>query len=219
MDNFIEEESSLLTELVKFLNLTGELKNITESFEEELKSISSTSSVSSLAGSSTSSLNDSFCSFSSSTFPDGTGSQRLFNVKVQINVIQLADFNEDLAELIMSEKKEFLEMLQLIIFRFSGTLEFGIKKQSQILLTPVITGLAPFYDHEVLDGKELNQVKSGHLLSARVRVVGLAATMKYVSSTSYICSSTDCEDFRDEKEYVKVFSAVGDTKELFQCVR
>ena len=219
MDDLIEEETCLLTELVKFLNFTGELKNISERFEQELKSISSTSSASSLAGSSTGSLNDSFCSFSSSTYPDGTGNQRLFNVKVQINVIQLADFNEDLAMMIMSEKKEFLEMLQLIIFRFSVTLEFGIKKRSQILLTPVITGLAPLYDHEVLDGKELNQIKSGHLMSATVMVAGLAATMKYVSSTSYLCTSTDCEDFRDEAEYVKVFSAVSESKEQFQCLR
>ena len=216
-----EEETSLLSELVKFLTLTEEFKTVTVSFEQEVRaaSLSSSSSVSLDCGSSTSSLNDSFSSFSSSTFPDGTGSQRLFNVKVKINVIELADFNEDLAERIMWDKKEFLEMLQFIIFRFSITLELGIKKQSQILLTPVITGLAPFYDHEVQDGAELNQERSGRLMSAKVKVVGLSATMKYVSSTSYLCTSTDCEDFRDETEYVKVFSAVGDSKEHHQCVR
>lgn len=214
-----EEQIGLLTELVRFLNMTGELKNITESFEEEVKAVNSSSSVSLFAGSSTSSLNDSFSSFTSSTFPDGTGNHRLYNVKVKFNVIELADFNEDLAEMIMRKKKEFLELLQFIIFRFSITLEFGIKKQSQILLTPVITGLAAFYDHEVKDGKELNQMRSGQLMSAKVRVVGLSATMKYVSSTSYLCTSTDCEDFRDETEYFKVFSAVGESKEVHQCVR
>ena len=218
-----EKQARRLTELVKFLNLTGEIFRITETFEEELKAaaLSSSSSVSlfSGSGSSTSSLNDSFCSFSSSTFPDGTGNHRLFNMKVKINVIELADFDQDLAEMIMREKREFLELLRFIIFKFSTTLELGIKKQSQILLTPVITGLASFYDHEVREGKELNQMKSGHLMSAKVRVVGLSATMKYVSSTSYICTSTDCEDFRDETEYVKVFSAVGDRKELHQCTR
>ena len=62
-------------------------------------------------------------------------------------------------------------------------------------------------------------MRSGQLMSAKVRVVGLSATMKYVSSTSYLCTSTDCEDFRDEAEYFKVFSAVGDSKEHHQCVR
>ena len=195
------------------------MKNIAESFEQEVKAVNSSSSVSLFAGASTSSLNDSFSSFSSSTFPDGTGPHRLYNFKIQINVIELADFNEDLAKMIMSEKKEFLDMVQFIIFRFSITLEFGIQKQSQILLTPVITGLAPFYEHEVKDGKELNQLRSGQLMSAKVKVVGLAATMKYVSSTSYLCTSTDCEDFRDETEYVKVFSAAGDRKEHHQCGR
>ena len=196
------------------------MKNIAESFEQEVKAVNSSSSVSLFAGSSTSSLNDSFSSFSSSTFPDGTGPHRLYNLKIKINVIELADFNEDLAKMIMSEKKEFLDMVRFIIFRFSIALEFGIQKQSQILLTPVITGLAAFYEHEVKDGKELNQLWSSQLMSAKVRVVGLAATMKYVSSTSYLCTSTDCEEFRDETEYVKVFSAVGDRKEEHhQCVR
>ena len=81
-----EEETSLLSELVKFLTLTEEFKTVTESFEQEVRaaSLSSSSSVSLDCGSSTSSLNDSFSSFSSSTFPDGTGNHRLFNMKVKI---------------------------------------------------------------------------------------------------------------------------------------
>ena len=142
-----DDEQTLISELVRYLDYTDQLSDITDSLTLEAKSLSSSPSVIQLPGSSN--LNDSFSSFSSSVFPDGN--QRLFHVQIRINVIQLADFNEDLAEMVMRQKKEFVEMLQFVIFKFSSCLEEEEKpilKQSQILVTPVITGLADFYEHE-----------------------------------------------------------------------
>ena len=212
-----EDETRLISGLVLYLDHTGQLTRISGRLKEEAKALSS-SSVHQLSRTSVSSLNDSFNSSSSSVFPNGN--HRMFQIQVEINVILMADFHEDLAEMIMTDKKEFLELLQFVIYRFSTTLEEEVVcKPSQIVLTPVISGLAPCSDHEVRCRTELSQVTPGYLMSATVMVVGLGLTVKYVSSTSYHCTSEDCEEFRDDTEYVKVFSPVGESKEHFQCSR
>ena len=213
--DLLEVDSKLMSALVQYLDYTGELINITNTLKQEFKSNTS----SELSRSSAYSLNDSFSSVGSgsSIFPEGN--RQLLRVQVKINVILLAEFDVDLAEMIMMDKKNFIELFQYVTFKFLTNVMYKISKQSQILVTPIITGLAPLYDHEVRDRSELSLIRSSCLMSAKVTVVGLAMSVKYVSSTSYHCTSHDCEDFRDETEYVKMFSAVGGSEEYYQCIR
>ena len=108
MERCGEDETRLISGLVLYLDHTGQLTRISGRLKEEAKALSS-SSVQQLSRTSVSSLNDSFNSSSSSVFPNGN--HRMFQIQVEINVILMADFHEDLAEMIMTDKKEFLELL------------------------------------------------------------------------------------------------------------
>merc|ERR1712126_408929 len=75
------------------------------------------------------------------------------------------------------------------------------------------------YEHRVRDGKHLGHlVKSDKIWSGKVQLVGLSAKVKYVSSTTYVCTSHDCDGCRDNMIYVKVFSPVPNKGEAREDV-
>ena len=113
--DLLEVDSKLMSALVQYLDYTGELINITNTLKQEFKSNTS----SELSRSSAYSLNDSFSSVGSgsSIFPEGN--RQLLRVQVKINVILLAEFDVDLAEMIMMDKKNFIELLVSILIAYS----------------------------------------------------------------------------------------------------
>jgi len=163
--------------------------------------------------------NDSFSSFNSFT---SAARARVFSFRPTINVIQMVDICPQLGMMVQSNPLSFRKLLQNVIFQQARCLESEeIILKSQVVVRPSITGLAPCYEHQVQSAGWLVGLPHGESYrSMRVTLVAMSEKVKYVSSTSYICPSGDCEGAREEMLFVKVFSPMGGkqiSQECFNC--
>ena len=186
--------------LVQYLDTSGQLVKISKYLKESVAA-AVTSSFSNLHGRSES-LDDSFGS--SSTLLSSRS--RVYHLCPEINVIQVTNFSPELGRLVMEDPGSFRKLAQLVLFQLA--INFGcedITVQSQLVVSPVVTGLAFFYDHLVRDARHLPPlVSSERLWSSEVTLMGRSQVVKYVSSASYVCTSQECGGCRDGSLHVKV---------------
>ena len=106
----------------------------------------------------------------------------------------------------MEDPVSFRNLVQLVLFQLAVNLGCeDITVQDQLVVSPVVTGLAFFYEHLVRNARNLGPlVCSERLCSSEVTLMGRSQVVKYVSSASYVCTSQECEGCRDGSLHVKV---------------
>ena len=188
--------------IIKYLDSSGELAKISKYLKESVAAAANITSSITHIFSRPQSLNDSFGS--SSTLL--TSRSRVYHLQPVINVIKVTSISPRLGRLVMEEFREFRKLSQLLLFQHAVNIGCeDITVQTQLVVSPVVTGLAPFYEHHVRDARHLGPlVSSERLWSSKVCLTGLSEVVKYVSSASYVCTSKDCEGCRDGALYVKV---------------
>eukprot|EP00092_Neocalanus_flemingeri_P035617 GFUD01038771.1.p1 GENE.GFUD01038771.1~~GFUD01038771.1.p1 ORF type:complete len:458 (+),score=167.48 GFUD01038771.1:51-1424(+) len=161
--------------------------------------------------------NDSFSSFNSAS--SSAARARVFNFRPTINVTLMVDISPQLGVMVQSNPASFRKLLQGVIFQQARCLESEeIIQQSQVTVSPVITGLTPFYEHQVQSAGWLVGLPHGESYrSMRVTLVAMSEKVNYVSSTSYVCPSLECEGDREAMLFVKVFSPVGGRQTRQEC--
>ena len=186
--------------LVKCLGSSGQLVKISKYLKESVAA-AITSSFSNFYGRSES-LDDSFGS--SSTLLSSRS--RVYHLSPEINVIRITNISPELGRLVMEDPGSFRKIAQLVLFQLAVNLGCeDITVQDQLVVSPVVTGLASFYEHFVRDARDLGPlVSSERLWSSEVTLMGMSQVVKYVSSASYVCTSPECEGCRDGSLHVKV---------------
>ena len=161
--------------------------------------------------------NDSFSSYSSTS---GTATQQL-TFRPAVSVALVADTNSGLARIIMEEPATFRSLLQTLILRLARSLGVEGLLQTQVVAIPCVSGLLPFYEHEVTPDRWLGGLRaSPRLLSLRhTTLVSLSEKVKYVSSATYLCLDPSCAWRGDEGAFVKVFGpAQGGERRSQECL-
>ena len=186
--------------LVKYLDNSGQLVKISKDLKEKVAA-AITSSFSNFYGR-PESLDDSFGS--SSTLLSSRS--RVYHLCPEINVIRITDISPELGRLVMEDPVSFRNLVQLVLFQLAVNLGCeDITVQDQLVVSPVVTGLAFFYEHLVRNARNLGPlVCSERLCSSEVTLMGRSQVVKYVSSASYVCTSQECEGCRDGSLHVKV---------------
>ena len=161
--------------------------------------------------------NDSFSSLNSAL--TSAARSRVFHFTPTINVIFMVDISPQLGVMVQTNPARFRKLLQGVIFQHAMCLESEeIVKQSQVVVRPIITGLAHCYEHQIDSASWLVGLPHGESYrSMRVTIVAVSEKVKYVSSTSYVCPSVECEGDREEMLFVKVFSPVEGRQTRQDC--
>ena len=199
--------SGLLCDLVVCLDTSGELAKVTAT----LLALPPAPQPPDLR------LNDSFSSYSSTS---GTATQQL-TFRPAVNVALVADTNSGLARIIMEEPATFRSLLQTLILRLARSLGVEGLLQTQVVAIPCVSGLLPFYEHEVTPDRWLGGMRaSPRLLSLRhTTLVSLSEKVKYVSSASYLCLDPSCAWRGDDSAFVRVFGpAQGGERRSQECL-
>ena len=192
--------------LVKCLEINGELARISKYLKENVAA-GLTSSLTNISGR-LQSLDESFGS--SSTLLSSRS--RVYHLSPEINVIQVTDISPKLGRLIMEDLGLFRRLAQHVFFQLAVNIGCeDIIVEEQLVVTPVVIGLAFFYEHLVRDARHLGPlVSSERLWSSEVTLLGRSQVVKYVSSASYVCTSQECGECRDGTLYVKVGMRVNE---------
>jgi len=139
-------------------------------------------------------------------------------------VMELVNINPELGRIIMEQPNKLCSLLQKVMFMLARYLDVeDICQQSQVVVIPSISGLIPFYNHEVLHGSWLASLPTSSRLRSlpRAVVVGLSETVQYVSRATYRCTSQECLWGTEDSQYVKIFSPMdGERKDsrLQECL-
>ena len=188
--------SGFIEDLVRCLDTSGELARIVAS----LKSLP----VPTQTSSSRFRPNDSFSSHSSTS--DQSSQQLTF--RPAVNVAQVTDGSPQLGRFIMEEPISFRKLLKSAIFQLAKSLGVEGLQQNQVVAIPSITGLVPFYEHEVTGYGWLGGLRDSPKLHSleRAVLVALSEKVKYVSCATYKCLEVGCGWLGENSLYVKLFS-------------
>ena len=176
-------QSVLEKDLVRYLDLSGTLPS----------AVSLLQSVPSGAGVSHQDIspNNSYSSFNSNYGQSG----RVITFRPSMCVMELVNINPELGRIVMEQPNKLCSLLQKVMFMLARYLDVeDICQQSQVVVIPSISGLIPFYNHEVLHGSWLASLPTSSRLRSlpRAVVVGLSETVQYVSRATYRCTSQEC---------------------------
>ena len=117
-----------------------------------------------------------------------------------------ADISLDLAKT-LQQYPTSVELLKNLIWKTARVLESEvITDPAQICVTPNVIGLVQDNEKNITDVRHLpdphNKSKSQYM-SLQGQLVGRSSRVKYISSTSYSCTSEECCS-RTETVYVRV---------------
>ena len=205
-------QSVLEKDLVRYLDLSGTLPS----------AVSLLQSVPSREGVSHQDIspNNSYSSFNSNYGQSG----RVITFRPSVCVMELVNINPELGRIVMEQPNKLCSLLQKVMFMLARYLDVeDICQQSQVVVIPSISGLIPFYNHEVLHGSWLASLPTSSRLRSlpRAVVVGLSETVQYVSRATYRCTSQECLWGTEDSQYVKIFSPMdGERKDsrLQECL-
>ena len=205
-------QSVLEKDLVRYLDQSGTLP----------LAVSLLQSIPSRAGVSHQDIspNNSFSSFNSNH--GGSGSVVTF--RPSVCVMELVNINPELARIVMEQPNKLCGLLQTVIFKLARYHHIeDMWQESQVVVIPSISGLIPFYNHEVVHGSWLASLPPSSRLRSlpRAVVVGLSETVQYVSRATYSCTSQECLWGTEESQYVKIFSPMDEGRKdsrLQECL-